>query len=233
MTEPGEQTPAPQIGYATPFVAPRTNAFAIVSLVCGCILCIPFLPGIFATIFGILGIRQTRKPNTGGKGLAIAGLILGVVNLLAWTAYFALVIAFMVPALNNARVAVNQAVCANNMQAVGQAIMLYAQQHRGDLPPDLATLMQQANLSGQTLVCPLTNSTAPTTQQAATAKLDYIYVGQGRNTNNIDPKTILIYERLTNHAGQGINVLRADGSVEFVTGPEAYEITRTTTQPSQ
>jgi len=65
--------PLQPVGYATPAVAARTNSFAIVSLVCGCILCIPFLPGVVATIFGILGIRETRKPNTSGKGLRSRG----------------------------------------------------------------------------------------------------------------------------------------------------------------
>jgi hypothetical protein len=61
------------------------NGMAVASLVLGIVQCIPFLMGLLAVIFGILGIRKAnRDPAAGGKGLAIAGLILGVLGIGAW-----------------------------------------------------------------------------------------------------------------------------------------------------
>jgi uncharacterized protein DUF4190 len=73
--------PAPQL----------TNGAAIGSLVCGIMGCVPWLTGVAAVILGIVGIRKTRDPRVGGKGMAIAGLILGGISIVAWTLYFAVV----------------------------------------------------------------------------------------------------------------------------------------------
>jgi hypothetical protein len=71
-----------------PPMPPRTNGWAIGSLVCGLLGCFPiFLTALAAIVLGILGISKSKQPNTGGKGLAIAGLVLGVIGLL-WSAGF-------------------------------------------------------------------------------------------------------------------------------------------------
>ena len=58
----------------------RTSGFAIASLVLGIVgvLCMPFI-GVLALIFGILGLREVARaePSMGGRGLAIAGTVLG------------------------------------------------------------------------------------------------------------------------------------------------------------
>lgn len=75
---PPYQPPAP----------PRTNGFAIGSLVCGLLGCFPIvLTALAAIVLGLLGIKKSKEPNTGGKGLAIAGLVLGLIGLL-WSAGF-------------------------------------------------------------------------------------------------------------------------------------------------
>jgi len=152
-------------------------------------------------------------------------------NLLAWTAYFALIVAAMVPAVGKARGAATQIACRNNMQVIGQTMMLYEQNHRGELPPDLATLMSQTHMAGEMLVCPGTE--APTTQQAMAGKVDYIYIGRGLNRARIDSKTVVVYEPLSNHNGEGMNVLRADGSVEFLDPTEGAKALGATTQPAR
>jgi hypothetical protein len=63
----------------------RANGPAITSLVLGILGCVPFITGLLAVLFGIIGLRKTRDPYVGGKGLAIAGLVLGIVSLLGWT----------------------------------------------------------------------------------------------------------------------------------------------------
>ena len=68
---------------------PRTSVAAICSLVFGLLGCIPFVTGLVAVILGIVGINKTKNPMVTGKGMAIAGLILGVLSLLGWTGMIA------------------------------------------------------------------------------------------------------------------------------------------------
>lgn len=82
MTQP-PPTPLPAIPYGPP---PRgANGWAIASLVCGVLLCIPLLTGAAAAVTGFIGLRRSRDLGGGGRGLAIAGLILAAVNLLLWS----------------------------------------------------------------------------------------------------------------------------------------------------
>jgi hypothetical protein len=88
MTEPAPQFP---IGYGAQQALRRTSAAAITSFVLGLISCIPYLTGIAAIVLGLLAIRKSRDPSVTGKGLAIAGLILGIINVLAWSGFAAFV----------------------------------------------------------------------------------------------------------------------------------------------
>ena len=77
--QPAYQQPAyQQPVYQQPMYqsAPRTNGFAIASLVCS-LICINFL-GI---IFGHVALSQIKRTNEGGQGLAVAGLIIGYLSL--------------------------------------------------------------------------------------------------------------------------------------------------------
>lgn len=75
----------PPAGYVPPGTPRRTSGAAIASLICGIIGCVPlYLTSILAVIFGIIGIRRTSDPRYTGRGLAIAGLVLGIVGLVVW-----------------------------------------------------------------------------------------------------------------------------------------------------
>lgn len=56
---------------------------AIASLVLGLVaipLCFLFIPSILAIVFGAVGINQIKAdPSQRGRGLAVAGLVLGIV----------------------------------------------------------------------------------------------------------------------------------------------------------
>ena len=58
---------------------------SVASLVLGLVglpLCFLFVPSLLAVIFGIVGLNQIKRdPTQSGRGLAIAGLILGAVML--------------------------------------------------------------------------------------------------------------------------------------------------------
>jgi hypothetical protein len=61
----------------------QNNVAAIVSLISGILSCIPGA-SLLAIILGIVGLAKAGKPNVGGKGLAIAGLLLGLIGTLGW-----------------------------------------------------------------------------------------------------------------------------------------------------
>ena len=62
----------------------RDSGAAIGSLICGILGCIPFITSILAVILGIVGIRSTGPGKASGKGMAIAGLILGLLGIGGW-----------------------------------------------------------------------------------------------------------------------------------------------------
>ena len=63
---------------------PPASTLAVVALVCGILVCLGPFTGIPAIIAGILGRKAAREsPQTlGGSGMATAGLVLGILNLL-------------------------------------------------------------------------------------------------------------------------------------------------------
>ena len=82
-------TPSPE--YLPP-QPQRTNVPAITSLVTGLLSCVPLI-SIVAVITGIMGLKKTKDPAVGGRGMAIAGLILGSIGVLWTIAAVGLVIA--------------------------------------------------------------------------------------------------------------------------------------------
>ncbi len=77
---PGMQGPS---GYSLP-PGTRTSGAAVTSLVCGLIFCIPFVTGLVAIITGFVGLSTTSNPAVKGRGMAIAGLILGFLSIAFW-----------------------------------------------------------------------------------------------------------------------------------------------------
>ncbi len=66
---------------------PGTSGMAIASLVCsivGFFLC--GLPAVLGVIFGFVGLSQTKDNARSGRGLAIAGLVVGIIVVLMWGA---------------------------------------------------------------------------------------------------------------------------------------------------
>ena len=82
--------PGAPAAYAPP-VAQAANGFAVTALVCGIIgavfglipltFFIAWILGIIAVVFGALGRRRARLQAAGRKGMATAGLVLGIIAL--------------------------------------------------------------------------------------------------------------------------------------------------------
>ena len=81
-----------QYGYGGPPPQQQGNGFAVAGMVLGILAVlfafIPFLGvvfgvllGVLGAIFGGLGIARAGQPGRGGRGMAIAGLVLGIIGL--------------------------------------------------------------------------------------------------------------------------------------------------------
>ncbi|MGP5690136.1 DUF4190 domain-containing protein [Glutamicibacter bergerei] len=81
----GQPVPGPQVGYSVdgqPLFQRNTqletNVFAILALVLG------ILTGLFGIIFGHVALNQIQRTGQPGRGMALAGLIIGYVWLALW-----------------------------------------------------------------------------------------------------------------------------------------------------
>jgi hypothetical protein len=63
----------------------RTSGLAIASLICGCFLCCGFFAALPAIVLGHISLSEIkRNPLVKGRGLALAGLILGYIGLISF-----------------------------------------------------------------------------------------------------------------------------------------------------
>lgn len=65
---------------------PPASPAAVLSLVCGILLCLGPVTGSAAIVAGLVARAQVRRrpAATGGAGMAAAGIALGILNLLIW-----------------------------------------------------------------------------------------------------------------------------------------------------
>jgi len=149
---------------------PATGAsgMSIAGLVCGCVVCVPFITGILGAIFGILGMRDARNRGGSGKGMAVAGLVLGCVNVVGWLLLFAIgglphfvptqtitvpppnfgappspsIAPPRPPQITLPRISSGntQVRCSSNLRQIGQAIALYQNDNQGQFPASFQEL---------------------------------------------------------------------------------------------
>lgn len=79
-----------------PHMQPKTNGKAIAALVLGILsLLIPyvgFIIGIIAIVFSKLASNEIKRTGEGGKGLAVAGMVTGIIA----TALYGIIIIFLI-----------------------------------------------------------------------------------------------------------------------------------------
>ncbi len=88
--QPYSPPSVPQYGFAygAPPVIVKTNGMAIASMIsgiAGMLLCVLFVPSILAVIFGHVALAQIKRSggHEQGRGMAISGLILGYLAIVA------------------------------------------------------------------------------------------------------------------------------------------------------
>ena len=90
---PGPVPPAPMLSYdRTPM--PGANGLAIAALCCGLVGLFP-IAAIVAVVLGIVALSQLQRRIQRGRGMAIAGIVLGSLWVVGW-------IVFVVAAVNDA-----------------------------------------------------------------------------------------------------------------------------------
>jgi hypothetical protein len=81
----------PGLPHAPTGPRPR-NGLAIAALCCGIAALVPVV-GVVAVVLGVVALNQLRSGLQRGRGMAIAGIVLGVLGTLAWAALLVLSIA--------------------------------------------------------------------------------------------------------------------------------------------
>ncbi len=142
----------------------------------------------------------------------------------------AMMVSILLPSLNRARETANRVKCASNMRQIGQAMLLYSNENRRQYPPDLGTLVTTQDISPEVFACPSSSTSLPAAirgaapaQQAAWVNENaaYVYLLPPGTTMNLNPEIVVLHERLDNHDHDGMNLLFADGHVEFMNMPAA------------
>jgi len=154
--------------------------------------------------------------------------ILGALAVLAAEAAIMILLPVLVPARAGSPDSGNRVRCALDLKIIGQAIQLYRNENNAAYPPDLPTLVKNEPLTADIFICPSTKTHLPQyfpAQHSAewvNIHSDYLYICPiGYVTPPAD--SVIIYEKNSNHGGDGMNILFADDSVQFYDLPMAHE----------
>jgi prepilin-type processing-associated H-X9-DG protein len=171
-----------------PNVAPaRTSAMAVTSLVLGILgLFTCGITALFGLAFGIIGLVKVKgsQGKLKGDGLALAGIIVSAVFLLALPIFAAM----LLPVLAAAKQRAQTINCMSNEKQLALAIQIYAQGHSNHFPA--ATNWCDAIKSTVTpnvFKCPAAN---PASQ------CDYAFNAAlgGMEESQVDPHTVMLFE---------------------------------------
>ena len=137
MSQSSNSPPPPP---GAPAVSPRASKIAIASLICGVLAVMGLFPitSLPAVILGIIGIVKTGNPvnQLRGKGMAVAGLVLGVLGIALLPVFASIAI----PAYNGIRTSGIKTQNLANMRAVSLACRSYGTDHSGKYPDSLEQL---------------------------------------------------------------------------------------------
>jgi prepilin-type processing-associated H-X9-DG protein len=135
-------------------------------------------------------------------------------------------ISVLLPSLNRAREQANRIKSANNLRQIGFGVQLYANDHNGKFPKDLAEIYRTQDLEPAAFVNPRGQSTLPaglTKENAGPVNEigDYVYVGAGLDSR-AGQDVVVAYENPERNR-DGVNVLYGDGHVDWVPMEQARE----------
>lgn len=203
-------TPPPVFASTAPTMATTvtgTSGLAIGSLVCGILAFVSAgLTGLPAVIMGHMSLSRIKSSAgaLGGKGMAIAGLIMGYFGFCLIG--IAILASLAVPAFNSVQRQGNQMKVVLNAKQILLATKQYAASHNGNLPPDIETLYSEGILDDRRLL------EFPGTTNTPGQGWDYRGAGL---TDKASASTIILVTKKT-VGGKDFIVARSDGSAEVV-----------------
>lgn len=121
--------------------AEKTSGLAIASLICG-ILFLFFPLSIVAVVFGHVSLSQIKKSagRLRGRGLAIAGLVLGYLGI-AIIPLILIIAAIAIPNLLRSKIAANESSAVSSLRAINTAQVTYQTTYPNvGYAPDLQSL---------------------------------------------------------------------------------------------
>lgn len=187
------------------------SGLSVTSLVLGILSIVPcsILAGIPAIITGhIAHNRATKEPHLyGGKGMALAGLIMGYISIPL--VVLMILPALLLPALAKAKGKAQTINCVNNMKQVALAARIWANDHNDTYPPDIITMSNELN-TPKILTCPDDKSKTRAMDWAgfsASENLSYEFLTPGAKEADILSQTAF---RCPIHE----NIALGDGSVQ-------------------
>jgi type IV pilus assembly protein PilA len=136
-----ELDPAPQAPVVSaPLPDAKTSGKAVASLILSFFSWM-FIPGVIAVVLGHLAYSEVKKSagKLKGKGVAIAGLILGYGGI-ALIPFLLIVAAIAIPNLLKSRQAANEASAVGNLRTLNTALVTYADSYHKGFAPDIASL---------------------------------------------------------------------------------------------
>ena len=138
----------------------------------------------------------------------------------------------ILPALTRARENARRAQSMNHLRQLGVGLLMYANEHEGQLPPTLSALFPETIPSTDVFFSPRSTRPHPevmaqaieTQRQVIDAQGDYVYAAGGMKATAMEPShaTPVAWEDPRFHQA-GISILYGDGHVEYVSYPLAYE----------
>lgn len=189
------------------------SLFATICGGLGLVSCTGLLLGPMAIVLGVVGLAKTRervKPRRSGRGLAITGLVLGVVSLPV-SALGLLQLGIMIPAVSSARETASRA----KSEIIQKSIVL-GFRRSASLDPAFARLDADAALASAIADAHI----APDWEQVYASPVrgtPLLYVVPGHVT---DPTLIVTYDNPANWDGKGGIVAFGDGTTEWFDEPE-------------
>jgi competence protein ComGC len=203
--------PAPISGPATAIqsTAPAAggSTMAKVALVLGILGVIPLVGGVLGLTALILGIVVLAS-RRGGKGMAVIGMVLGLV--LSGISTVVVIVYLLMPTAAKVRVSAQRASCQAKLVTIGLAVRQYAEKNKGVMPNDLHHLVSEGLIDETALLCPRAAKTAGDVYE-----YDYIYLAPANGTYAADA-TIVACDRKGSHSG-GRCVLFVSGMAQWRT----------------
>jgi hypothetical protein len=217
------------------FILGTVSVFALLMALCGPLMPIAPQVALFLTSIGaaalaipaVIALRKGAKENHEGWARARHALIMASV-----AAGLVLVVFAMTQGLDRSHRKVNQIKCRSNLRALGQAMLLYAQDNKGQFPQQWSQLITHADVNPEVLICPASSDRPATgsTLEAIIADFakpghcSYIYLGAGSSMSSVPKSFVLAYEPLDNHEKEGAHFIFGDASVEWLEAKDAQRL---------